>query len=81
MRQIEETLNAYGIEVARLEVPDLDEQGRPLLNGDGPKTVPLTVLTFTSRDRHHRVQVPLTEEARRSLVEMLTGGIALPGAV
>ena len=45
---IVETLNAYGCDVQHMQVPDLDQSGQPVMNGDGPKLIPLAVLSFTS---------------------------------
>jgi hypothetical protein len=71
MRQVVETLNGYGFAVQRVTVPG------PPVNGGPPEDVPLTILSFVSSHEPHRVDVPLEEDARRQLVEALTGGITI----
>lgn len=78
MRAVVETLNGYGFSVQRGEVPDLDpESGQPVMNGDGPRMVPLTVISWSDPETRHRVDIPLLEAGRLALVEALTGGITI----
>ncbi|HVM68876.1 MAG TPA: hypothetical protein VM204_03460 [Gaiellaceae bacterium] len=46
-------------------------------NGGPPQQVPLSILSFIDPSAAHRVDVPLDDNARRQLVEQLTGGITI----
>jgi len=85
-RQIEERLVGYQFGVSRSEAPVRDEQGNVVhtIKG-GPKTETEWLLELVDlQPTHvHVVRIPLTRQARDSLVEQLTGGIAIaqPGDV
>ena len=80
-RIVKETLDNYRVGVRKLDAPEIDPRdGQVLHDGHGlPKMRPITVLGFIALDGTHVVEVPLDEEGRQNVIEMLTGGITIPG--
>lgn len=76
-RHTRDTLNGYAFGVLQREQQKFDN-GAPLFNVDGtPKTETITELVFDSRDGSHIVVVPLSEEARQTMIAQLTGGVVV----
>ena len=72
-------LVAWGFGVQDTEIPDLDAKGQPMPNGDGkPKMKPGKMLVLIDPQTGDQIRVRLSDEARRALVEQLSGGVVLP---
>jgi hypothetical protein len=82
MRKVEERWQINRMNVVKETLPLADAQGRAIHwpNGD-PKMENYTSLVFVMVDPgcHRTVLIPLTDEGKQKLVEMLTGGIVVPG--
>jgi hypothetical protein len=75
-----ETLLGYRFAINRLNVPEIAEDGHPLHNGHGePKTTEITRMVIFDDTTGHQIVMDLQEELRAQLVELLTGGILVPG--
>lgn len=69
-------LVAWGFVVQDCDVPELDQQGQPVPNGDGqPKMVPGKRLVFIDPPTGEQIRVLLSHTARDVLVQQLTGGV------
>lgn len=79
-RVTQERLLGYGFQVIKETVPQIDEGDGQIIHGANgqPKTTEETVIVFVDPVSAHRVDVPLSEEARGEMVKQLTGGIVLP---
>ena len=84
-REVSETLIGYQFSVRQGEVPVTDEKGNPLFKGGagGPKMQPQWIIDFIETTPHvrHIVHVPLSREAKDTLVRALTGGIAVASEI
>jgi hypothetical protein len=72
-------LVAWGFGVQDTEIPDVDDKGQPVPNGNGqPKMKPGKMLVLIDPQNGEQIRVRLSDEARRALVEQLSGGVLIP---
>lgn len=71
-------LVAHGFAVQDVEIPEVDANGQPVMNGGGPKTRPGKMVVFIDSQTGDQTRVRLSPEARDEIVRQLTGGVLIP---
>lgn len=81
MRKVEERWAISKFNVITEELPLADNRGRAVHDALGaPKMETYTSLVFVLNEPgcHRTILIPLTDDGRKELVRMLTGGIVVP---